>query len=232
MAALAVFTLAIVLAAGDLARQWSDALARTSTIRIAAPQAEREAQVAAVLRILDQTPGISAARALTADEQQNLLTPWFGPDLPLDTLPIPALIEVTETGAGYDAEGLRQRLTAEVPGAVLDDHDRWRRPLVRAASRLRTIGWLALTLMAGTTAAIVTLAAKAALAANAQVIGVMRLIGARDVTIARAFVRRFTLRALVGAIAGAFVGMVFVALLPGAGTTGATILRRSRPQRI
>jgi cell division transport system permease protein len=38
----------------------------------------------------------------------------------------------------------------------------------------------------------ITLAAKAALAANGQVIRVLRLIGARDITIATAFVRRFT----------------------------------------
>ena len=55
-------------------------------------------------------PGIATARALTPEEGRKLLEPWFGPDLPLDELPLPQLIEVTETGAGYDAEGLRQRL--------------------------------------------------------------------------------------------------------------------------
>jgi cell division transport system permease protein len=55
-------------------------------------------------------------------------------------------------------------------------------------------------------AAMITLAANAALAANAQVIGVLRLVGARDTYIARAFVRRFTLRALTGAAAGAAGG--------------------------
>ena len=48
----------------------------------------------------------------------------------------------------------------------------------------------------------ITLAANAALATNAQVIRVLRLIGARDTYIARAFVRRFTLRALSGAAIG------------------------------
>ena len=51
-------------------------------------------------------------------------------------------------------------------------------------------------------AAMITLAANAALATNAQVIRVLRLIGARDTYIARAFVRRFTLRALSGAAVG------------------------------
>lgn len=40
MAFLAVFALALSLAAGRVATLWSDALARTATIRISAPQGE------------------------------------------------------------------------------------------------------------------------------------------------------------------------------------------------
>ena len=72
-------------------------------------------------------------------------------------------------------------------------------------------------MIAATTGVIITLAAGAALAANAQIIGALRLIGARDVYIARAFVRRFTLRTLVGASAGTLFAMASVAVLPPAG---------------
>lgn len=216
MAFLAVFALALSMAAGRLADRWSDALARSSTIRISAPEAEMETQTWAVLEVLEQTPGVDSARALTDDEQQALLSPWFGPDLPVTDLPIPRLVEVTETAEGYDADGLRQRLAAEAPGAVLDDHGRWRRPLVEAADRLRLLGSLSLVLILGATAAMITLAAQSALAANEQVIRVLRLVGARDAYIARAFVRRFTFRALTGAAAGAALGTIAVALLPSA----------------
>ncbi|MFP4451313.1 MAG: cell division protein FtsX, partial [Rhodosalinus sp.] len=119
-----------------------------------------------------------------------------------------------------DHAGLRLRLAAEVPGAVLDDHTRWRRPLVRAADRLRALGWASIALIGGAVAAMITLAAQAALAANAQVIQVLRLVGARDVYIARAFTRRFMLRALGGAAAGTGIGMAAVALLPQDGAEG------------
>jgi hypothetical protein len=56
--------------------------------------------------------------------------------------------------------------------------------------------------------------------ANAQVIRVLRLVGARDSYIARAFVRRFTLRALAGAAVGTFAGMLGIALLPSADAAG------------
>ena len=153
-----------------------------------------EAQTEATLAILAQTPGIESARALSDAEQEALLEPWFGADLPLADLAVPRLVEVIETEAGFDAEGLRLRLRAEVPGAVLDDHTRWREPLVEAAARLRFLGWLSVALLGASLAAMVTLAASAALAANARVIRVLRLIGARDSFVARAFTRRFTIR--------------------------------------
>lgn len=223
MAFLAVFAMALSMASGRLADRWSDALAQSSTIRISAPPAELETQTWAVLTVLEQTPGVESARALSDEDQQALLSPWFGPDLPLDDLPIPRLIEIVETSEGFDADGLRQRLVAEAPGAVLDDHDRWRRPLADAAGRLRLLGGLALVLILGATAAMVTLAAQSALSANEQVIRVLRLVGARDRYIAHAFVRRFTVRALTGAAAGTVFGVLAVMILPSARDTAAIL---------
>ncbi|PLL14372.1 cell division protein FtsX [Tabrizicola sp. TH137] len=214
MTFLAVFALALSMAADRLADRWSDALARTATIRISAPADQMQAQTAAVLEVLRTTPGIAEARALSDDEQKALLAPWFGPDLPIDALPLPRLVEVTEAPEGYDGEGLRQRLLAEAPGAVLDDHTRWRRPLATAAARLNLLGGLSILLIGAAMAAMITLAANAALAANAQVIRVLRVVGAQDDYIAAAFVRRFTLRALAGSAIGAVAGMIGIALLP------------------
>lgn len=220
MAFLAVFALALSMATGRLAVRWGDELARSSTIRISAPAAQMDAQTEAALRVLSTTPGIKSARALTDEEQQELLAPWFGNGVSLAALPVPQLIEVVEEGDGYDSNGLRLRLQAEVPGATLDDHSQWRKPLIRAAISLRRLGTLSLLLIGGTMAAMITLAATAALAANAQVIRVLRLVGATDVYIAGAFVRRFTLRALAGGVIGTLAGMVAILLLPGAQTEG------------
>jgi cell division transport system permease protein len=220
MTFLAVFALALSLASGRLADRWAEALARTATIRISAPADQMAVQTQAVLDLLSQTPGITAARALTDDEQRKLLEPWFGPDLPVDALPIPQLIEITEDSTGYDGEGLRQRLAAEAPGALLDDHTRWRRPLAVAAERLRLLGWLSTGLITLAMAAMITLAAGSALSANAQVIRVLRMVGAKDAYIARAFVRRFTLRTLIGSAVGALLGLIGVALLPSADAAG------------
>jgi len=221
MAFLAVFALALSLATGRLADRWSEELARTATVRISAPEGQLGAQTDAVLRVLETTPGIKSARVLSDAEQKKLLEPWFGLDLPIETLPIPRLVEVIEDIPGPDVEGLRLRLAGEAPGAVFDDHTRWRRPLVDAAMRLRLLAGFAIGLIVMSTAAMITLAAGAALAANATVISVLRLVGAKDAYIARAFVRRFTLRALFGAFVGVLFALLGVFMLPSPAEEGA-----------
>ena len=73
MAFLAVFALALSLAAGRLADRWSDALDRTATVRLAAPEDQMELQTQAVLDVLATTKGIAEAHALTEEDQRALL---------------------------------------------------------------------------------------------------------------------------------------------------------------
>ena len=211
MTFLCVFALALSLASGRLADRWSEALARTATIRLSAPSGQEQIQADAILAVLATTPGIASFRAIDAAETRALLEPWFGPGLPVEVLPIPRLFEVVEAAPPYDSEGLRQRLKVEAPGALLDDHTRWRRPLIEAAGRIRLLGVLSIALIGATMAAMITLAARAALATNAE---------AKDSYIARAFVRRFTLRTLAGAAVGTAAGIAGVAALPAADAAG------------
>ncbi|MEM6897378.1 MAG: cell division protein FtsX, partial [Pseudomonadota bacterium] len=220
MAFLACFALALSVSTGRLAERWANELAQSLTIRVSAPSDQMDIQTQATLNVLATTPGIRDARPLEVEEQRALLAPWFGGSLPLEDLPVPQLIDVVEEGGTLDVAGLRLRLQAEAPGAIVDDHSRWRRPLIEAAGRLRGLSWLSLALITGAMAAMVTLAANAALAANRPVIEVLRQVGARDGYIAQAFVRRFTIRALTGAAIGAMAGMLSVALLPSTDAAG------------
>ncbi len=224
MAFLAVIALAVSLTTNRVASVWAEELAQSATLRLPADPASADALLLSALEVLETTPGVSTVRALSQDEQQALLEPWFGPDLPLDALPMPQLIEIVADGDGYDVDGLRARLEGQVPGAILDDHTAWRAPLLQAASRVRLIGWTVILLIGATVAAMITLAAQAALAANVQVIGVLRLVGATDTYIARAFVRRFTLRAGAGGIVGAILGVAVLALMPQGDASGSLLM--------
>jgi len=216
MAFLAVLALAVAQAAGRIADRWETGLAGTATVRISAPPDQMAEQVRGAIRVLETTPGVTLVREMSPEDRQALLAPWVGGNLPLDTLPLPAIIEVVEGTGGVDAQGLRLRLAAEVPGAVYDDHARWRVPLVQTARGVRTAGLVALGLIAAVGGVLVAVATQAALAENLAVVRTLRLIGARDSFIARAFVRRVTLRAAGGAMLGTVAGILVLALVPPA----------------
>ncbi|MEM9969688.1 MAG: FtsX-like permease family protein [Pseudomonadota bacterium] len=220
MAFLAVFVMALAMTAGRQAASWDTALAGTATVQVTGSAEELLASADAVEALLGQTPGIGATRILAPEEQQALLAPWFGAEFPVEVFTLPLLIEVRLSGEGPNVEALRARLAADVPGARYDDHGAWRMPMVEAANALRRVAITALVLILAVTAATIALAASAALAANGQVIDVLRLIGADDSYITRAFVRRFTLRAFAGAGAGAAVGLFAVILVPNMGAGG------------
>ena len=224
MALLIVFTLALSLAASRLSNHWGDALALTSTLKISASPELMDQQVAKALSILRTTPGIKSVALLSMSEKRQLLEPWFGANMPIELLPLPALINIREEKNGYDDNSLRLRLLADLPSAVLDDHKVWRRPLVISGQKLSALAALSIFLMTLTSVAMVTLAARASLSASAQVISVLRLIGATDNYIASAFMRRFMLRSLGGATLGTSLASLTIYIFFNDGSTEPSIL--------
>jgi cell division transport system permease protein len=220
MAFFAVLALAVALAAARLASSWAGELADAATLQVIAPETEIEDQARAALNVLRTTPGVTSVRMVDLAEQEALLEPWLGPDVPVESLPLPLMIEVETDRARLNRASLELRLQAEAPGAIFDDHAAWRQPLIATAERLKlfALGCMALTALA--LAAVLGLAAHAAVAANGAAIETLRLVGARDGFIARAFTRRFMLRALGGAAVGTGSGMLLLGLLPRASEEG------------
>jgi cell division transport system permease protein len=214
MAFIAVFALSLSLAVGRLAEYWSLDLARSATVQIVADDADLEAQTEATLRVLRTSPGIISAEIIDRDTQLALLEPWLGENIPTETLPVPRLIDVRFDGSGPDMDSIKLRLQAEAPGAVVDDHSTWRAPILEASNRLRLMVSISLVLTALITVIIVVLSAHNALASNRGIIRTLRLLGARDAYIAKAFVRRITMRATVGAVLGMVLAMIAIATFP------------------
>jgi cell division transport system permease protein len=212
----AVLALGLAVAATRLAEGWQDALADAATLQVFAPEDEIESQARAALDVLRATPGVRSVRMVDLSEQERLLAPWLGPDIPVESLPLPLLIEVEADRDALDEAALLVRLQAEAPGAVYDDHAAWRAPLVATAERLRTGALAALAFAAATLAAVLALAVQASVAANGRVVEALRLVGAEDRFISRAFTRGVTLRAAAGAAAGTAAAAAVLAMLPPA----------------
>ena len=214
LAFLAVLALALMLAAGRLAASWQGELAASATLQIFAPEPQIEEQARAALAVLRTTPGVRSVRMVDLAEQERLLEPWLGPDVPIESLPVPLLVEVETDRTALDREDLVLRLQAEAPGAVFDDHAAWRQPLVATAERLRLFAAGCLALVAIALAAVAGLAVHATLAANGGAIATLRLVGARDRFIRGALTRPALLGTLAGAGLGTAAGLALVALLP------------------
>lgn len=214
MAFIAVVALTLSLAVGRLADYWSLDLARTATVQIVAEGDDLTAQTDAALRVLRTSPGVASAEIIDRDRQLALLEPWLGTNLPAETLPIPAMIDVRYDADGPELDSLKLRLASEAPDAVFDDHSAWRAPIQKAAQRLRFLVWVSLLLTGIITIIIVVLSALNALAVNQTIIRTLRLLGARDSYIARAFVRRITLRSTFGAVLGMVLAYLAMALFP------------------
>lgn len=211
---LAVLSIAFGLAANRVGERWAAALVGSATLRVGGPADELDARVAAALRVLEGTPGVASARPLSPSEQEALLLPWLGDRLPLEALPLPRLVAVGLEGDGPDADSLARRLAGEVPGAVYEDHGRWRRALRDAAEALSLLavgaGALTLALLWG----IVSIGTRATLDAHRGILVTLRLLGAKDGYITRAFTRRMVLRAVLGAVLGTAIAAGLLLALP------------------
>lgn len=214
MCFLAVLTLTAAVAADRLAAEWRADLAGFATIRVSAAPEEADRLTAAALQVARTTEGVVSARALDAEELSALLAPWLGAGVDVTALPAPRLIDVTVGEPPPDAADLQARLDREAPGAVYDSHRAWRGPLAEAADSLEALAWIATAFIGVAAAGMVALAARATLAANLEVVRLVRLIGGEDRFIARAFVTRIALRGLAGGLVGAALGVLAIETLP------------------
>ncbi|MEM8790277.1 MAG: FtsX-like permease family protein [Pseudomonadota bacterium] len=217
MGFLAIICLAAGLAAGRLAATWEADFEGLATVSVQAEVGEIESRIARAVEILETTPGIGRVRVLTDAEHAELMAPWLGESLPMDVLPMPRLIEVERRGDGPDVPRLQARLDQTAPGALYDDHQVWRAPLIDAAQGLSLLAWAATTLVILTAAGMLALAAQASLAGNRDVVRVVRLIGATDAYIAQAFIARIAMRGFAGGLAGAALGVLALGALPAPG---------------
>ena len=209
MSFLAVVGLAFSLICSDLSNEWGESLKNSSSLRLFAPTDLLEKQTSMALAILEQTRGVESARLVEIGAKKKLLEPWLGIDFPLEAIEMPALIEIKETEAGVDYEGLRLRLSAELPSVRLDNHSEWRRSIEVVSKLVSQLGLVTVVLIILSSIAMVTMASNAALSANVKVLRVLRLVGAFDTFIVTAFVRRFTLRVFLGSLSGTvFAGLI------------------------
>jgi len=218
MAFLASLALGASLVASVTANSWRAGLAESITVQIlppsgAQPDGRLEEETNAVLSILQNTRGILHVRALSEQESRSLVAPWLGSTAIIKELPLPRLVDAKlQPGAAIDMTGLQQRLKAGAPDSLVDDHARWLARLKGLANAVIWSAWGIMGLIALATAAAVTFATRAGLAAHHEIVSLLHLMGARGGFIARAFEWHYFGSAVLAAFVGAsLAGALLVA---------------------
>lgn len=193
MVYLATLALVSSMIMNALVARWDHGLADRLTVQIPAPGAggeagEQEARIDSAIEVLTSTPGVGGVAVLDDSEISALLDPWLGDAELARELPLPTLIAVTLTpGDPADLGTLAVRLQAAVPGAVIDDHQRWVGGLVSLTRSVDLIAALVVLLVGLAAVITVIFVTRTGLAIHRQVIELLHLIGAQDSYVARQF---------------------------------------------
>lgn len=211
MVYLAALALAGTMLLNELAARWDAGLAGSLTVQMPSPAepppagaaGDPDAQLAAALAVLRETPGVASATALERREIAALLEPWLGPGSYTAELPLPRLIDVTlDAATRIDLEALAGRLGEVAPGALVEDHALWRRQLVSLARSIQVATLAVVGLIAVAAILVVVFATQAALSTHGEVIEVMHLVGAHDDYLARQFQSHMVRKGFLGGLGG------------------------------
>lgn len=174
----------------------------------------RTSATSATLAALRGLPEVRRAAPVDRARLTEMLRPWLGADGADPDLPIPAMIDV-------DLADARPAVVARVAAAVravardarIDRQESWMTPVRSVMTMLTGLAGGLVLLMAGATAAVVILAARAGLDTHGDTIAVLHMLGSTDVQVARLFQRRIGMDTLIGGMAGMLVALAVVALV-------------------
>jgi len=197
---------------GGALQTWNAELASTWTLEV--PADATPARIEMTLAALKQAKGIVSAHLLDQAETSKLLEPWLGNAMPMDTLPLPKLIDIrVDPATPVNLTELHQELDSIVPYAQLEDNAAQLGGLRKLALRVEGVIGAGVAAAALLVVTIVVFTARIGLAIHSSVIELLHLLGAPDAYIARQSQVHALWLGLRGGIIGDIAAAVTVAIL-------------------
>ncbi|QLH40227.1 MAG: hypothetical protein HWD60_16560 [Defluviicoccus sp.] len=225
---LAVIAMSAVLLVGSIAERWQDELASRILIQLStasddAPGAagadgvspETALQVQQALELLRAQPEVARAERLSQDRLAVLLQEWVGSQQALQSMPLPAVIEVElRPDARKRATELRERLRTALLHARIDAQIDVRidggpatqAPALRLMQGIEVLAILVVVVLAATLATSVVFATRTGLSRHQDAVEILHLLGADEAGIVDALTFGALRTALIGGIAGLVIG--------------------------
>lgn len=215
MAFLASLTAGGVYLVFSAASVWTNNISSEITVQVQSRNGDAgDAKIAEIAKFLSDQNGIKKVEPYSREQSLKLVEPWIGKSEVLKSFAIPRLIAVEiDRDNPPDLPTLKQVMEAKYPGAVLDDHGRWRGEIRRLTRFMELAGIGMLALMAAATAAVIIAAATSALASNKEIVAVLNFVGAEEKFIAKQFETHFLKVGIKAGVTGAgLAAFVFLAL--------------------
>lgn len=218
MIAVTVFLFTLALAGQILIRKasdsWSDGISGSMTVQIKPSenelsQDEEQLRLNKVIRFFEQQSFVAKVSVVSNNQMKQLMSPWLGQNIELETLPLPKLIDVRlKVGDNPDFEALTQNLAEIEPYASIDNHRVWLSRLLAFAGALRLLAFTVLILVLLSSAFSIFYATQSSLSMHRQIIEILHIIGATDDYIARQYARRSFWIGLISGVIGLVFGVV------------------------
>ncbi len=216
MVYLAALALVSAMAMGKIVTRWDHGLSGQITVQLPVSEsdlskAEIDTRRENVLKLLLQSPGVLSANHIGAVETAALLEPWLGRSSGFSELPLPDLIAVEiDQVEPPNTAVLTARLIEIVPGATIDDHQRWLGNLLNLARSIEIVAALVVLLVGLSAVIMVVFVTRMGLAVHYQIVELLHLIGAQDGYIAREFQGHSLKLGFFGGLVGVALAIVTI----------------------
>lgn len=200
--------LTVNLGLSTITKTWVTGLSGTLTVEIKPPmvaggEKKFNDSVAQVMIFLKDNAEVSEARLLGNTEIKSLIEPWMGQGVSLDSIPLPALIDI-KLAQNADVVKIQSDLKMIEPSAAIDAHT----DTLDDVKTLVNTATMFVFLLTGVIVLLAIIAisgiVRSKLLIHQSEVETLHLIGASDEYIARQF-RRHILR---NTMSGAFIGLV------------------------
>lgn len=213
MTYLAVFAATSGLVLTGMGDRWTTDLARHMTIEVPSVddkgktigEAVQQDRITKVLTVVGRSVSEDDITVKSPREVGKLVEPWLGGDEKiLGQVPLPTLISVSMDADAGVVDQLKSALADIGPDIRLETHQGWLDDVLRLTGTLTWLAYLIGIVTAVTTVSAISGAVRARMAAYAEQLEILHLMGATDDYITRQFQKH----ALSVAVMGAGVGFV------------------------
>lgn len=222
MCVLGMLSLAASFALSAMNERWSQGLRGKISVEIPAADSGGDiidapkvrAMTDEAARILSAHPDVQEATIMEDGQIRELLAPWLGHDMVLDSVPVPGLISVTfNNGATPDLKALEADLKEAAPLARIETHESWLSDVARFTGALQFAAILLGLIIGITTLVAVAGGVRSKLSENKEELELLHLMGASDSYIANQLQRHTLILALQGGLFGIVLGGVLLAVI-------------------